>query len=215
MLRRRSRRVALVFLVGVIALAIATWLALPRIGAWLVVSDPLVASDAIFVLDGRTPSREVEAVALYHKGLAPVVGLSLARDPQKTARSIARMPTPQEAARAILVTLGVPERAILLMTTEVTNTEEELDVIAEAAKARGFRRVILVSSGSHTRRIRMMWDARHERTLPALVRPNGYDTFEPRRWWRSRRSLEDVLHELGAIVNFKLGSVIAKSYDTP
>jgi uncharacterized SAM-binding protein YcdF (DUF218 family) len=214
MLRRRSRLVA-VLLVGVAALVLALAVAVPRLGAWLVVADPLERSDAIFVLDGRTPSREVEAVALYHRGLAPYIGLSLARDPQRVARRVARMPPPQEAARGILTTLGVPEGAILLMTKEVTNTEEELAAIAEMAHARGFRRVILVSSPSHTRRIRMMWDAGHERALPALVHPNGYDAFDGRRWWRARRSLEEVLHEVGAIVNFKLGSVIATSYGTP
>jgi uncharacterized SAM-binding protein YcdF (DUF218 family) len=214
MLRRRSRRL-LVVLLGVILLVIAVRLSLPRIGTWLVVADPLVRSDAIFVLDGRMPSREVEAVALYHRGLAPFIGLSLARDPQQVARRVARMPPPQEAARMLLLTLGVPAHAILLMTTEVTNTEEELDAIAAMARARGFGRVILVSSGSHTRRIRMMWDTRHQAALPALVHPNGYDRFEASRWWRSRRALEDVLHELGAIVNYKLGSVISKSYDTP
>jgi uncharacterized SAM-binding protein YcdF (DUF218 family) len=213
-MRRRARRIAVV-VVGVILVAIAIRLSLPVVGAWLVVDDPLAPSDAIFVLEGRTPSREVEAVALYHRGLAPFVGLSLAHDPQQAARRVARMPTPQEAARSLLVTLGVPERAIVLMTREVTNTEEELAAIAEIAHARGFHRIILVSSNSHTRRIRIMWDARRDATVAARVHPNGYDAFDTGRWWRSRRSLEDVLHELGAIVNFKLGSVIAKSYDTP
>lgn len=213
MLRRRSRRLAL-FLVGVIALAVALAISLPMIGTWLVVADPLVPSDAIFVLDGRTPSREVEAVDLYRRGLATFIGLSLAHDPQKVVRRLAHMPPPQEAARGILVTLGVPEPAILLMATEVANTEEELAAIAQMAHARGFRRVILVSSPSHTRRIRIMWDSRHQRSLPALVHPSRYDEFPAKRWWRSRRSLEDVLHELGAIVNYKLGSVISRSYDT-
>ena len=213
-MRRRARRIAVV-VVGVIVVAIAVRLSLPLVGAWLVVDDPLAPSDAIFVLEGRTPSREVEAAALYQRGLAPVVGLSLARDPQQIARRVAGMPTPQEEARSIVLRLGVPERAVILMTREVTNTEEELAAIAEIAHARGFRRIILVSSNSHTRRIRIMWDARHDAAVTALVHPNGYDAFEPGRWWRSRRSLENVLHELGAIVNFKLGSVIAQSYDTP
>ena len=205
--RRRSHRLALL-LVVVAAVTAGVVAGLPVLGLWLVVADRLAPSDAIFVLEGRTPSREVEAAALYHRRLAPLVALSRARDPQETARRLARLPPGQDVAQTALVNLGVPERAIVRLEPYVRNTVEELAVIADVARARGFHRLIIVTSPSHTRRVRMIWDARHATTLAALVHPNSYETFDARRWWRSRHGVEAAVHELGGIVNFRLGSLL-------
>jgi uncharacterized SAM-binding protein YcdF (DUF218 family) len=174
---------------------------------WLVVADPLVPSDAIFVLEGRTPSREVEAAALYHRRLAPVVGISRARDALAVARGLARLPSGPEVASTALTNLGVPSSAVLRLDREVQNTMEEVAMIADVCRARGFRRVILVTSPTHTRRVRSIWDARVQ-DVAALVHPSSYETFDARRWWRSRHGIEVVVHELGGIFNFRLGSLL-------
>jgi uncharacterized SAM-binding protein YcdF (DUF218 family) len=202
----RGLRRSLVLLI-LLGAAIGAAFGVPALGEWLVVADALVPSDAIFVLAGRSPAREVEAAALHRRGLAPVVALSRARDPLTLAKQIARLPSGQDVAAGVLTTLGVPAGAILRLDQEVENTAEELDVIAAAARTRGFRRVILVTSPSHTRRVRIIWDAR-ARGVAALVYPTPYETFDGRRWWRSRHGVEAVLHELGGIANFRLGTLL-------
>jgi uncharacterized SAM-binding protein YcdF (DUF218 family) len=194
-------------LVIVVIAAAAIVIGLPALGTWLIVADPLGPSDAIFVLDGKTPAREAEAAALYHRRLAPVVGISHARERGTIARRLARFPADQDVAHTALSNLGVPERAILRLEPEVQNTVEELAVIADVARTRGFRRVILVSSPSHTRRVRTIWDAR-PRPVTALVHPTSYESWDAQRWWRSRHGVELVIHELGGMVNFRLGSVL-------
>jgi uncharacterized SAM-binding protein YcdF (DUF218 family) len=126
---RHRLRCLVVVLLGVLGMTAMLPAVLPAIGVWLVVADPLRPSDAIFVLAGRSPSREVEAAALYQRGFAPVVALSHARDPQELPRRLVRQPSPQESARTTLLNLGVPERAILRLQPEVGNTMEELAVI--------------------------------------------------------------------------------------
>jgi uncharacterized SAM-binding protein YcdF (DUF218 family) len=187
-------------------------LGLPALGAWLVVADPLAPSDAIFVLDGSTPAREVEGAALYHRRLAPVVGISRPRERNTIARRLARHPPSQDVSSAALGNVGVPNAAILRLDVEVENTAEELAVIADAARARSFRRIIIVTSPSHTRRVRMIWDAQ-SRPVTALVHPTSYESWDTQRWWRSRQGLESVVHELGGMVNFRLGSALP-TFDT-
>lgn len=51
----------------------------------------------------------------------------------------------------------------------------------------------------------MIWDTRAP-AVTALVYPTSYETFDARRWWRSRHGVEAMIHELGGIANFKLGS---------
>jgi len=182
-------------------------IALPALGTWLVVAEPLVPSDAIFVLEGRTPSREVEAAALYHRRLAPIVGVSRARDPQELPRRLARLPPIQDLAHLVLTNTGVPASAIVRLDAEVQNTKEELEVIDGLAHRHRFRRIILVTSPSHTRRVRILWDARGS-DIEARVHPTSYETFDALRWWRSRHGIEAMIHELGGILNFRLGSVV-------
>lgn len=203
---RRLRRLALLTTVVAAGLA-AVVVGLPALGLWLVVADPLAPSDAIFVVAGVPPVREVEAAALYHRKLAPVVGLSRARERNTLARALARLPPGQAVTSGVLLTLGVPDRAILRLEREVENSVEELRHIAEVSQARGYRRIILVSSPPHTRRIRMIWDAGRS-GITALVHPTPYETFDQTQWWRSRHGVETVVHELGGMLNFTLGSVL-------
>ena len=206
---RRSRRLVLALgvcgLVAlVVALATARWL-----GPWLIVNEPLARSDVIFVTDGRTPQRELEGAALFLEGWAPRVALTLPRDPvSEDVRRLAGEPTPQEHASQVLRRRGVPEAAIVRLDRIVENTREELQVDFDYARAHGFRRLIIVSSPYHTRRIRMIWRSRFGDEIPAIVRVTRYEPVDPFRWWRSRRSLEAVSHEVFGIANFLLGSPI-------
>jgi hypothetical protein len=72
---RRTLLVAVALAVGVVVLA--TVLGLRVTGRYLLVADPVEASDAILVMDGPPPARDVEAAMLYRRALAPLVVLSL------------------------------------------------------------------------------------------------------------------------------------------
>lgn len=124
--RRRFRRRLLLLAAVVVSAAAAVAAGLPALGTWLVVADPLVPSDAIFVLEGYSPSREVEAAALYHRRFAPVIALSRARDSQDIARRLAGMPPGQDVARGVLRNLGVPEGAILPLEPEIRTRTRSL-----------------------------------------------------------------------------------------
>jgi uncharacterized SAM-binding protein YcdF (DUF218 family) len=209
MTTRRLRRSLLLVMLGVLALTVANVVTLRALGPWLVVNDPLVRSDVIFVTDGKTPQRELEGAALYLEGWAPRVALTLARDQaSEEVRALAGELPPQEYAARLLRRRGVPESAIVRLDRLVENTVEELDADFQYARDHGFRRVIIVSSPYHTRRIHTIWRARFADRIPALIRVTRYERVEPARWWRSRHSLEDVVHEVFGISNFLLGSPI-------
>lgn len=204
--KRRWRGPVLLALVVAAATLAAVSAGLPALGRYLVVADALEPSDAVIVLAGRTPAREVEAAALYHHGLAPRVVLARGRDPYEAAHALAGEPTPQARALRALTHLRVPREAIEVLERVVENTDDELEVDFGHARSRGFRQVILVTSPAHTRRVRMIWNARYQATLPAIVHPTPYDPFDAARWWRSRRGLEAAVHETGGILLFMIGS---------
>lgn len=204
-MKPRRRRLRLLLL-ALVAGAFAAVFGLPQLGRYLVVADELVPSDAIFVLEGGTPARELEAAALYRAGVAPRVVLTLARDPLEVPHRLAGEPNPQERAARVLAHIGVPAAAIVQLDRVVENTVQELAADFEYAQSRGFRAVVLVTSPPHTRRVRVIWNSRFESRMPARIRPTRYEEFDARRWWRSRRWLEDGLHELVGIAHFMIGS---------
>ena len=200
-------------LVLLLVLGVLTAVGLPAVGLFLVVADPLEKSDAIFVLEGYTPARELEAAALYHGGWAPLIVLMRARDPlPEITRRLAGEPPPHERAVRVLRHRGVPAMAIVVLDAGVENTAQELDADFTFARERGLRRVILVSSPAHTRRVALIWSRRYADRIPAIVRPTSFETYAADRWWRSRQGLEGAVHELFGMANFLLGSPLT-TYD--
>jgi uncharacterized SAM-binding protein YcdF (DUF218 family) len=205
----RSRRLVVALGAGALLVLVITVVTSGRLGPWLVVNEPLARSDVIFVTDGQTPQRELEGAALFLEGWAPRVALTLPRDPvTEEVRRLAGEPPPQELASRILRRRGVPDAAIVRLDRTVENTREELQADFDYARVHGFRRVIIVSSPYHTRRIRVIWGSRFAGDIPAVVRVTRYEPVDPARWWRSRRSLEAIAHEVFGIANFLVGSPI-------
>jgi uncharacterized SAM-binding protein YcdF (DUF218 family) len=206
---RLPRRFLVVLALCVLALVVGDLLAARAVGPWLVAVDPLVKSDAILVLDGKTPHRELEAVMLFRAGWAPRLIISRPRSdfPEEARREFALAPQ-QDGVLRLLRDAGVPQTAIVRLDRIVDNTLQELEVAFDYARGQGFRRIIIVSSAFHTRRIRLIWRTRFQRELPAVIRTTRYEVVDPTRWWRSRRSIEDVTHEIAAIAHFFLGSPI-------
>ena len=204
---RRSHRLVAALVVGGLLLLACAVVAARSLGPWLTVNEPLARGDVIFVTGGGTPQRELEGAALFAEGWAPRVAVPRQRDSMPAEiRRLAGEVSPQEYAALILRRRGVPESAVVQLGPTVENTLQELQADFEYARAHGFRRVIIVSSPYHTRRIRVMWSALYERQIPAVVRAGRYEPVDASRWWRSRRALEDVVHEVFGIAHYWLGS---------
>jgi uncharacterized SAM-binding protein YcdF (DUF218 family) len=175
---------------SLILAGIGLLLLLAAVGNFLVVDDPVEPADAIVVLAARE-SRAREAAALYHRGLAPTILLAQARGRR------------DEQAR-VLLTGGVPETAIARLTRLTGNTRDELEADFEYAQAQGFRRLILVTSPYHTRRVSLTWQRVARGRLPASVHATPYEHFEPNFWWTSNTQLRSGLHEVGGIAHVLL-----------
>jgi uncharacterized SAM-binding protein YcdF (DUF218 family) len=146
--------------------------ALRSIGQALIVEDPLAKADAIVVVAGGTPSREEAGARLYRDGLAPTVVLSNQFTPDRVRDLIAlgaRRFDYQGEARVVLEKHGVPTRAIVALPPPVKTTEAELKVVGEAARAHGWRRVILVTSPQHSRRVKLVWRRQASGSSPATI----------------------------------------------
>jgi uncharacterized SAM-binding protein YcdF (DUF218 family) len=200
--------------VALMAAFLALWFILPAAGRWLVVSDPLQSARSIVVFGGHVPFRAMEAAAIYKQGWAAEVWLTQGADhAEDIALRELGVDRPQEhiLSRQVLVKLGVPDNAIRILPGHNENTADEVQTIASYLKKTGGAapRVVLITSKSHTRRVRVLWHRLVGSSPEAIVRYAQDDPFQPDRWWRSTQSSEFVAHEWFGLLNAWAGFPLA------
>ena len=209
----RRRRIVRGTLLGVFALLLLVAIfhrpLLRLVGAALVVEDPLQHADAIVVVAGGTPSREAVAATLFREGWAPRVVISrpFTTPEGRELNALGVRPLDlQGEARLVLEKYGVAPQRILSLGVSVTTTEPELAVVHDIARADGYRRVILVTSPPHTRRVKVIWSRESARShIEGLVVAAPNSEFTVDGWWRRRRAAEALLHEYLGLLAIYLG----------
>jgi uncharacterized SAM-binding protein YcdF (DUF218 family) len=202
-----SRRV-LVLLLALALAGVLVPLGAGRLGQWLLVADALEGAQAIVVLSGRLPFRAMEAASIYRAGWAPEVWLTKeARTSEERAFHRLGVPVVRGEAlnREVLERLGVPSRAIRLLDDGVRNTVDEVRLIAHELGANRADRVILVTSKTHSRRVRATWSAMVGPSPHAIVRYASEEPFESGQWWRHTRDALDVSREVFGLMNVWAG----------
>ena len=178
-------------------------------GRYLYHDDPLQKADAVFVLGGARVERWLEAYDLYREGYAQLIVLSPERaEPAESmirSRGVAFPSTP-ELQHAALVQLGVPASAILMPGGWVDNTAQEANLLRTAAQARGWKRLIVVTSKYHTRRAGFAVRRALSGTgCETIIRGSRYDPWDPDRWWRARSDIRFGAFEWIKLVLYRLG----------
>ena len=196
---KRRLLVALLVLVGLVGLAAVVHRPLLRAaGQTLMVDEPRRPTDAIVVVAGSTPSREEAAAALFRDGWAPVVVVSRQYVPPRVQRLLdmgIRVHDFQGESVLALQKFGVPRAAIVTLEQPVEITETELRAVAAAARDRGWRRLTLVTTWLHSRRVRLIWRRESGGAIEGRLAAVADECAGPEPWWRRRRCSEAVLHE--------------------
>lgn len=182
--------------------------ALSRLGAFLVVQDPLEKADAIFVLGGTRYERPLEAVELYKAGWAPRITLMRqVADNGEIDLMQKGVPYAREVDEQVDVMgrLGVPEAAITVLN-EANSTADEADALYAIGTRERWHRVIIVTSKQHTRRARLVMRRRMSGTgVEVIVRASRLDTADVERWWANRSTLRFTLFESQRLLGYWIG----------
>lgn len=201
---RRSWIVVLVALLVLALVAVVAHRPLLRAAGRILVVEPSDGpADAIVVVAGSTPTREALAATLFREGRAPVVVVSRQTLPVRVQQLLDLGIRPldfQGESVAALEKYGVPRAAIVTLTKPVEITEMELRAVAAEAHTRGWRRVLLVTTPNHSRRVRLIWHREAGPGIEAGIAMIDDECSADRTWWTRRRCSEAVLHEyLGLI----------------
>jgi uncharacterized SAM-binding protein YcdF (DUF218 family) len=214
--RRRERgrrsspwRAAVVALLAVTVLGGLLLWGVSDLGRWLIVADTLERASAAVVMSGGVPFRAIEAAAIYRNGWVREVWITRTLNPAVEAvlnRLRLDLDFRDEwSNRLILERLGVSPGDIRVLAPGARNTAEELKVVArELARTEGDR-VILVTSKSHSRRVRATWRAVVGKSPGAVVRYAESDPFDGTRWWERTSDALAVSREVFGLMNVWAG----------
>lgn len=177
----------LVCCLAVVILAATQRLWLPWFGTFLVDAGPPVKSDAIIVLAGDdSGNRILRGAELASQGYAPKVYMS---GPQGHYGH-------SEADLAIEFAQrhGYPASLFVGVEHDGASTLEEADRMLAAVRRAGVRRILVVTSQTHTRRSgRIYRRAARDLTVNVTAAPNP--ELVPETWWYTREGRKAVFSE--------------------
>ena len=197
----QARRWITLLSVLAVLLGAGAWVLL-HLGDWLVVQDPLTTAHAIVVLSGHMPDRAIEAARVYQQNVAAQVWVS---QPVSPAADLAQMHIAYVGEEfyneKVLMAHGVPPDAIHVLEQAAANTEEEVDEIARDCRRDDAHAVIIITSKSHARRVRLIWRRRIGNDPRLILRYVTDDRFDAAHWWRNTPDALDVVREWLGIAN--------------
>lgn len=161
--------------------------------AW-VIDEPVAASDAVIVLgdDNYAGDRAFHAADLYRAGAAPVVVAS--------GRFLRQNVSVADMMEHDLESFGVPAKAIVKLTHRADNTREEALEADRLIRARGWKRIIVVTSNYHTRRARFIFEKVLPKNVTLRVSAARDSEFDPAHWWETRQGRKVFMTELAGYV---------------
>jgi uncharacterized SAM-binding protein YcdF (DUF218 family) len=179
------------------------------LGKVIVFDEKPIVSDAVVVLETGVEyyPRLIEAADLYRKGYAKKIVINgnrktdVIRDLEKKGFKSC-CPWYENSLR-MLSLFGIPRENILCISAEdAYDTVSEAKAVGEEILQRGFSRIILTTSKSHTRRAHFIWSKMYGDRLTIYSVSAKTDPYNPKGWWKDGRQIRWVLSEYGAWVYY-------------
>jgi uncharacterized SAM-binding protein YcdF (DUF218 family) len=166
-------------------------------GSLLVVDDPLEESDVIVVPQWTGLSGALDAADLVRNGLATrvaVIGERPSAAEEELMRRHVSYRSGSGAQVEVLQSLGVKHLELIPVTDGGTTAESSL--LPVWCRIRQYRRVIVVSSPDHSRRLKRALTRVQGDSPKWIVHSARYASFAPDIWWESREGVRTAVVEL-------------------
>ncbi|MBK7086745.1 MAG: YdcF family protein [Flavobacteriales bacterium] len=170
-------------------------------GNYLMPEDPLQQVDAVYVLGGSSLDRGREAARVMHGGWSPMVYFTGGNIPT-ALESIGVMRTEAEVCLQAAIQAGLPpEQGHALRVG--TSTMEESQFIRVHAKGQGYKRILVISSRFHLRRIgRVFREPFAQEGITVLLHGAPSDQFDEARWWQYEEGLIMLNNEYAKLLYY-------------
>lgn len=169
-----------------------------RAAGWaLVVNEPVSVADVVVLSIDSEGAGALEAVDLVQSGVSKRVAVFHDPPSGEDYEFIRRgLPYEDAGARQIrqLKSLGVTD---VLQISRVDGTEGEGQALPRWCDEQHLRSIVVVANGDHSRRLRRVLDrVMKGHPTHVTVHVSRFSSFDPDRWWRTRRGVRTEIVEL-------------------
>ena len=196
-------------MIALFFVALLAWFAFaPFLAKNLIVERRLESGDAILVLGGSTTYKErtKKAASVYAHGKFKRIIVTDDGGHAGWSQTEQRNPRFVDLAKRELITHGVPEDAIEILSPEGSGTVYEARKLKTLAAKKEWNSVVLVTSGYHTRRAFSTFREvlSNDIKIGVVSPPPGDQTPEPSLWWLQSKGWQFVAGEYVKIVAYWL-----------
>lgn len=203
-MRKFKLTLSLIILLAIFFLIFRTPL-LQGVGNFLVYENPMEPVQAVFVLSGDAWDRGNEAAKLYKDGLTNHIICTGENVPRLFL--IAKIEyLESELTKMHLLSLGIPEDKIILLK-KGTSTREESDYILDYCLQNNLKKVAVLSTKFHTRRIKRTFVGKFKKNnIELIIRGAPSTGYDEDYWWHGENGLIFVNNEYIKIMYYWLKS---------
>jgi len=182
-----------IVMIGAVLMTFRTAI-LRSFSAVLMQEDALEKVDALVVLSGGGYDRGNEAVNIYRAGWTSKI-ICTGGNPELNFRIIGIDTLESDLTVMNLQRQGVPDSAIVLMR-EGTSTLEESDIILAYCKQQNIKKIIVLSSKIHCRRVRSVFAEKFENAnIQIIYRGAKSSIYDELNWWEKEEGLIAINNE--------------------
>lgn len=160
----------------------------------LIVEDSLKHANYTFVLSGSPYDRGSLAAQFFHQKATDTIvctGKNIPHDFKAMGWEI----TESEIARNFIQLQKVPASNIIIIK-EGTSTHEEANAILEFCEKRAIKKIIIVSTDFHTRRIQKVFKTKFaQKNIEIIIRAAPSSSYNSQAWWKSEYGLISLQNE--------------------
>lgn len=170
---------------------------------FLIQQDELQSTAAMAVLSGGGWDRGNEAGRIFKKGLVKQV-ICTGGNPLPDLKAYGLDVTESDVTKQNLLRNAVPDSAIIQIK-KGSSTMEEKQLLLKYCSEHGIKKLLLLSSLYHTRRIRSVFEEEFRKAgITLIIRGSRSSRFDEYRWWESEDGLIAMNNEMMKTIYYLL-----------
>ena len=159
------------------------------IGNWLDASDPLIQTQACFILGGNSYERGKEGVDIYAQFPNQQFVCTGGNFPYQIRALLDTLMSEAELTRHIMQNKGVPTSKIEILEGSRSTMDESHEILAHC-KSKGYTDITIVSSQFHMRRVKWVFDDLFEDAgITVHYHGANAEEYSIDNWWKTEEGL--------------------------
>jgi uncharacterized SAM-binding protein YcdF (DUF218 family) len=200
---KRWFKILSIFIVLLVTLFLFRNPILHGIGNWLVDGDELEKTEACFVLGGNSYERGLAGVAVYEKFPDQKFVATGGNYPYQILCLDTTM-FEAELTRHFMIKKGVPADQVAALTN-AHSTMEESDEILQYCKDHSLKKITVISSSFHLRRVRRVFEEKFQDAGISICFHGATSVeYDQTNWWKNEEGLIMTNNEIVKLIYYAI-----------